>query len=263
MLNTINILDVSITNENKEKILEYFFDRLKTAKTKTFIITPNPEMLVYATKHLDYKDKLNSSTISLPDGVGLFFASAFMGKALKERITGVDFIKDLCLAAENNPLSMGFLGGKRGVAKRTAERLLRKYPYLNIVYASDEWNDKGFAWQINGKKSKKSMNTYNKRENQYKVSQDASIDILFVAYGIPKQEEWIYTNLSKLPAKAAMGVGGAFDYISGNIKRAPFILRFLGLEWLFRLLIQPWRWKRQLALLDFIKLIFKEKYKKI
>lgn len=85
------------------------------------------------------------------------------------------------------------------------------------------------------------------------------VDILFVAFGSPKQEIWIYENLDKLPVKVAIGVGGAFDFLSGKIKRAPFWIRKAGLEWLFRLINQPWRIKRQLALIKFVILILKEK----
>ena len=233
MVNETKILGVNITNEKKGKILEYFFSRLKNSKEKTFIITPNPEMLVYASKHLDYKNKLNSSTIALPDGAGLFFAGGMIGKSLKERITGVDFIEDLCLACKDKPLSMGFLGAENRVAKRTAECLKLRYPWINVVFAAEEWPEKSFT---------------------------DTMDILFVAFGVPKQEEWIYENLKNLPVKAMMGVGGAFDYISGNVRRAPFIVRYAGLEWLFRLIVQPWRWRRQLALIEFVFLVFKENF---
>lgn len=90
-----------------------------------------------------------------------------------------------------------------------------------------------------------------------------AIDILFVAFGAPKQEMWISKNLNKIPVKIAIGVGGAFDYISGKTLRAPGFIRNIGLEWLFRLIAQPWRIKRQLALLEFIWLVIKEKLKKI
>lgn len=263
MLNVISILGVNVTNEKEKKVLEYFFDRLKKTKEKTFIITPNPEMLVYSSKHLDYQNKLNNSTISLPDGVGLFFASGFMGKILKERIPGVDFIEKLCRASKEQPLSIGLLGGETGVAERTAERLLQKYPYLDVVFVASEWSERGFNWQL--QRETKPNDTQKNAESVFlrKVSRgSAAIDILFVAFGVPKQEEWIFENLDKIPVKAAMGVGGAFDFISGNVLRAPFILRFIGLEWLFRLITQPWRWKRQLALIEFIGLVFKEKFSK-
>ena len=86
-----------------------------------------------------------------------------------------------------------------------------------------------------------------------------SADILFVAFGSPKQEKWIYENLPKLDVTVAIGVGGSFDFISGKVKRAPVFIRNLGLEWLFRLIIQPWRVKRQIALLEFVILVLKEK----
>jgi len=239
MLKTLKILGVKITSESKEKILEYIFSRLKNPQKKTFIITPNPEMLVYASRHLDYQDKLNSAEVALPDGIGLFFASGFKGKQLRERITGIDFMEDICKKAWESPVSMGFLGGKQGVAERAADCLKRKYPWINIVFTGSEWPS-----------SKKIKIT------ELRTPASETIDILFVAYGVPKQEEWIVDNLEKLPVKAAMGVGGSFDYLSGAVSRAPYLVRFFGFEWLFRLIKQPWRWKRQLALLEFIYLVF-------
>lgn len=259
MLHKTKILQVNITNETEKIVLEYLFGRIKNSKKKIFIITPNPEMLVYASTHLDYQDKLNAADIALPDGIGLFFASGVMGDPLQERITGVDFLEKLCKQAREKPLSMGFLGGKDGVAKRAAERLLKIYPWLEIVFVAEEWSKEGYAVASSlpaaaGKGKNK--------QNASDQSQTTPIDILFVAYGVPKQEEWIYENLQSLPVKAAIGVGGAFDYLSGAVQRAPFIIRFLGFEWLFRLIVQPWRFRRQLALVTFISLVLKEKFSK-
>lgn len=89
------------------------------------------------------------------------------------------------------------------------------------------------------------------------------VDILFVAFGSPKQELWIAKNLKNIPATVSIGVGGAFDFVSGKVPRSPKILRKLGLEWLFRLIIQPWRIKRQLSLITFVFLVLKEKIKTI
>src|SRR6267154_1494677 len=104
MINKTAIIGVNVTNETEDKVLEYLFERLKKGKEKTFIITPNPEMLVYAKSNLAYQDKLNSADIALPDGVGLFFAGGFLGVPLKERITGVDFLEKLCQEAHEKPL---------------------------------------------------------------------------------------------------------------------------------------------------------------
>jgi len=102
----------------------------------------------------------------------------------------------------------------------------------------------------------KYYNTYNGYKN-YKDYK--KIDILFVAFGSPKQEEWITKNLETLPVHVVMGVGGAFDFVSGAVSRAPVWIRKIGLEWLFRLAVEPWRIKRQLALIEFILLVLKEK----
>ena len=258
MLRKTRILGVNITNESKGKVLEYLIERIKNPREKTFIITPNPEMLAYAGKHLDYQDKLNSADIVLPDGIGIFFASGILGDPLMERITGVDFIEILCKVSREKPLSMGFLGGKDGVAKRAFDCLKSKYPWLDVVFIAEEWGESGF---LNKKVVSKELVASKKLKDQTTNYQlPTTIDILFVAFGVPKQEEWIYENLPKIPVKAAMGVGGSFDYLSGNVKRAPFVVRFLGFEWLFRLIMQPWRWKRQLALIEFVQLVFKEKF---
>ncbi|HWY79893.1 MAG TPA: WecB/TagA/CpsF family glycosyltransferase, partial [Candidatus Sulfotelmatobacter sp.] len=246
-----------ITNERGNIILEYFLERLKNIKKKSFIITPNPEMLVYAHKDLAYQSKLNCADIALADGIGLFFAGSLMGEQLKERITGVDFIEKLCEMSREKPISMGFLGGRAGIAERTAECLLKKYPYLDIVFAGADWNDHGFDFKLRHTESKMKEEKLKKQ-----IKKVITIDILFVAYGVPKQEEWIYKNLQKLPVKAAMGVGGSFDFLSGTVRRAPFIIRYAGLEWLFRLIVQPWRWKRQLALIEFIFFVFKDYFAK-
>lgn len=259
MLDTIRLLGVTITSAAEKKILEYVVSALSHPSQKVFITTPNPEILVYAQSHPDYKDKLNSSQIALADGVGLVLGAWMMGKPIRERITGVDFMEKLCSEAQEKPMSMGFLGGRGGVAERAVERLVRKYPWLNVVFIGEEWDKAGFD---NGKvfSMKYLVSSKNEKIPNTRYQIPDTIDILFVAYGFPKQEEWIYEHLPKLPVKVAMGVGGAFDYLSGDVLRAPKLVRSLGLEWLFRLILQPWRWKRQLSLITFLFLILKERF---
>ena len=248
MLSKIKIVDVGITNESNDTILEYLLHRLKK-DSKFYIVTPNPELLGMAHKNKHYKSILNNAEISLADGSGLFMASIFLGKPLKQRIPGVDFLEFICKSVEDKPISIGFLGGGAGVAEKTAERLLNKYPRLDVVFVGSDWNDEGYRVAAKlGKSSKQDPNV--------------KIDLLFVAFGSPKQEEWIYKNLDHLPVKAAMGVGGAFDFIAGEVTRAPFILRYLWFEWLYRLIREPWRWHRQLALFTFIRLVLRERFGK-
>ncbi len=251
MLKTTQLLGVTITNETTENVLEYVYNHLKNGKNKLFITTPNPEILVYANSHQDYKRLLNQANLSLPDGVGVFIASGLLGNTLKERIPGVDFMEELINKSDGKAVSIGLLGAGRGIAKRTAECLKEKYPWVRIAFAGAEWPDDGFKI-----KDLRFKNTSEASSSQ------PQIDILFVAFGFPKQEEWISKNLERLPVKAAMGVGGAFDYISGNVPRAPYIIRAMGFEWLYRLIRQPWRFKRQLALFEFIWLVVKDRIRK-
>src|SRR5258708_301124 len=117
MLQKTMLLGVGITNEDENTILEYLLDGLKNDRKKLFIATPNPEILVYAHHHLDYKDKLNKADIALPDGIGVFLACGLLGNRLKERIPGIDFMEKICAKlneTNGKPVSIGLLGGRRG-----------------------------------------------------------------------------------------------------------------------------------------------------
>jgi N-acetylglucosaminyldiphosphoundecaprenol N-acetyl-beta-D-mannosaminyltransferase len=290
MLNKKNILGVSITDATKKEILEYIVKNLENFKEKSFLVTPNPEFLVLANKNIAFKNILNRADLALADGVGLMIAAKIMGKPLKERFAGVDLVKSLCEVVAEKPITVGFLGGRDGIAEMTAECLRKKHPKLKIGFVGEEWSsellghpphvaddaretfpspisnpsslserlpqtDRGSAFSSSASGRAPSLNT------KYKI-QNTVVDILFVAFGAPKQEFWINENLEKIPVKVAIGVGGAFDYISGKIPRAPGFIRNIGLEWLFRLVVQPWRIKRQLSLLEFAWLVAKEKLRK-
>jgi len=289
MIGKKNILGVNITNATKKEILEYIIENLENFKKKIFIVTPNPEFLVLANKNTVFKNILNSADLALVDGIGIMIAAKMMYKPLKERFTGVDFVKSLCETVSKKPITVGFLGGRDGVAESTAECLRKKYPRLRVVFAQEEWKNSVNArqprvsddarLQSSEDKSLSSASlsksrlqsgtppTFNSSESELprynnlamKQFNNQDIDILFVAYGAPKQEFWISENLEKIPVKIAVGVGGAFDYISGKVPRAPDVIRNIGLEWLFRLIVQPWRIKRQLALMEFIWLVLKER----
>ncbi len=231
-LPSTKILGTAITTAPKDQILEYIFNMLSKRDEKFYIVTPNPEILVKASASKDFQKILNGAAVSLPDGVGVLMAGRMLKKQIKTRITGVDFMLELCNEASKRGLSIGLLGGKGGVAERTAECLIKKYPGLRIVLTAEE----------------------------FPIGFTPHLDILFVAYGFPKQEEWIAKNLPNVKVTCAMGVGGAFDYISGKIPRAPKILRDMGAEWAYRLVRQPWRAKRQMALPVFVGKVLKEKF---
>lgn len=235
MLPKQKIFNIGITNAIEKEILEYIVESVERGDEKYYVVTPNPEILVYGTKHKDFKTILNNARLAFADGTGVMWAGRFMGKPFKERVTGTDFMLKLCNSIFEKPITVGFLGGRGGVAEKTVECLKSKYPTLKVAFIGEKWSQEGF------------------------ILESKFIDILFVAFGFPRQEEWMAKNLPNIPVKVAVGVGGAFDYISGKVPRAPLFIRNLGFEWLYRLICQPWRIKRQLALLEFVYLVLKEK----
>lgn len=198
---------------------------------KHYIVTPNPEIVVAAQKDPVFKKILNDADLSIPDGAGLKLS----GK-VKNTFAGTDFMERLVSLAAEKGFVTGFLGGSDEVAKKAAECLKQKYPGLKVAFA-----ESGGEVDKDGK--------------LLRLPKLLSTDILFVAFGHIKQEKWMAANLNSIPVKVAMGVGGAFDYLSGKVPRAPEWMRNLGFEWLFRLVVQPWRSGRQLALFEYLWLL--------
>lgn len=239
----VNILGVSVDNITMSEALDKVEQWLKK-DGKRYVVTPNPEFIMAAQKDEEFKEVLNNADLAIPDGVGLK-----IGSDIQSTIPGVDFLEELVKMSSKKGFTTGFLGGRDSVAKKAAECLQKKYPGLRVVFADDgpevDIMGNGVSSKYYGKKQEQKPIIH----NTYPISQ---VDILFVGFGQVKQEKWIAENLPNLPVKVAMGVGGSFDYLSGQVARAPKWMRKLGLEWLFRLIIQPWRIKRQLALIKFI-----------
>ena len=233
MKNKIYLLGVGFNDLTLNEVLEFIKKGLVKSEEKYYIVTPNPEILTISQKDKDYEKVLNGAKLALPDGIGVLVASKIVGKPLKEIIHGVDLTEMLCKEVSKQPITVGFLGAGPHVAELTAECLREKYPGLKINFTEEEWDFK----------------------KEYPKT-----DILFVAFGSPKQEFWIAENLEKLPVRVAIGVGGSFDFISGKVRRAPKWIQRLELEWLFRLILQPKRIRRQLRLIKFIFLVLKEKW---
>lgn len=242
----ISILGVSVSNTTKQKALEFIVKGLEQKTKKLMIFTPNPEIIMFAQKDIGFKNIFNKADLALADGVGVTWAAKILGKQLRARITGVDFMEGLCDEAAKRAFTVGLIGGGPKIAERTAECLRLRYPKLKIAFAESGWDQVEPEY----------------RETREKSTVDRSqwtVDILFVAFGFPKQERWIYEHIYSVPVQVAMGVGGSFDYLSGNVPRASSPLRRAGLEWLFRLIVQPWRLLRQLVIVGYVILVFKER----
>ncbi len=233
----INIGGVFLNNLTKEELVECVEEFLNGDRQHYFV-TPNPEFVVYAQKDNGFKEILNNAEISLPDGVGLVIASVMKYHKRIKRLPGTDVVEFLIQKLAPLKARTVFFGGLDDVALRAAEKMRKKYGNENIFGFSD-------------RTSNETINSANPQ-------------IIFVGVGSPKQERWIAENMEKIPSgKIFMGVGGAFDFISGKVKRAPRIVREMGLEWLFRLILQPFRWKRAIrATFVFMAVALKDVFQK-
>jgi N-acetylglucosaminyldiphosphoundecaprenol N-acetyl-beta-D-mannosaminyltransferase len=237
------ILGVRADNVNYDQALS-LIEGFVVSGTPHQVVTVNPEFIVAAQYDHDFCGIINASSLALPDGVGLLRAARFLGRPLQERVTGTDTVQRLAALAAQKGYSLFLLGAAPGVAVATAARLCETYPGLRIVgtHAGSP--------------------ALEEEDEIVKMIQKAKPDILLVAYGAPQQDKWIARNLQRLEVPVAMGVGGAFDFISGRTKRAPRWVQRLGLEWLHRLLREPWRWRRMLALPRFVWLVMWERLAK-
>jgi N-acetylglucosaminyldiphosphoundecaprenol N-acetyl-beta-D-mannosaminyltransferase len=198
------------------------------------ITTVNPEFIMTAQRDAAFRAVINGCALALPDGIGVWWASRRLGRPLPERVPGVDLVLRLAQRSAARGYRLYLLGAMPGVAERAAARLQARYP--GVVIAGT------FAG-------------FPRREDEADLVariRASRPDILFVAFGAPAQDHWIARNREALGVPVAIGVGGAFDYIAGVRPLAPRWLRRLGLEWLHRLITQPWRWRRMLALPRFV-----------
>lgn len=194
------------------------------------VVTPGPEFLMTSQHHQRFADVLRRADLSLPDGMGVIFASKILGQTGLRRVPGMDFLDGLLRAAASGGLEVFMYGAMPGVAEAAAKRLTKQYAGLKIVGV-----ESGFRGWI---RVPESFVTWRIRRSRAAV--------LLVALGAPEQELWIDRNRYQLGSvRVAMGVGGAFDFWSGLVARAPKLMQRFGLEWAWRLLQQPHRrWRR-------------------
>lgn len=203
------------------------------------VCTVNPEFIMIAQRDPIFFNILRRAAICVPDGIGLLWASRRLGAPIPQRVTGSDGVPLIARHAAENGWKIFFLGAAEGIAERAAKALCREYPRLIVAGAHGG-----------------SPAAAEEDEIVARVK-DSGADILFVAYGAPEQDKWIARNLPRLNVAMAMGVGGSLDFIAGVVPRAPAWMRDRGLEWLYRLLRQPWRLQRMLRLPLFVIAIWR------
>ncbi len=224
------------------------------------IATPNPEQIVQAQRDSAFKKTLQEFELFLPDGQGIIWASKILGKPLEERLTGIDILSELLKVIKKEGLTVLIVGGKDLVV---SEKFPPKadQPRAGQV-ASDQTNERFTRIEVQNTQLYwyRDFDKQNALDTTNVLSwiEQNHPEIVFVALGAPHQEEWViaYRNmLQKAGVKVVMVVGGAFDVLTGKMHRAPELIQKLGFEWSWRLLQQPWRWRRQLRLVEFVQLV--------
>ena len=197
------------------------------------VFTVNPEFVMAARSDPGFLQALAESDLNLVDGAGLLAAARLCGRRRPQRLPGVDLIPELCRICAAGGHSVYLLGGRSGAAAQAAENLVRDHPGLAVAGTAEPGDPESQA------------------EAVCRAVRSSGARLLLVAFGTPRQELWISAHKDRTGARVLVGVGGSFDLISGRVRRAPRILRRTGLEWLYRLVREPWRWRRQLVLPQF------------
>ena len=256
-LNYWEIFDIRLFSRGTSEVLNTIDGWLAAKAKKKWLATINPEFVMKSIKDSSFKELLTKTDLNVVDGVGLIWAKELgvrslmldrrnfikkiligvkvggeilRGKHREGLVTGVDLMEELIKLAEKKKYKVFFLGGFNNRAEKTMKHFEGLKVDMDFCQGEPEFKNEEVLEKI----------------NKFKP------DILFVAYGMKKQEEWIYQNLNKLDIGVVMGVGRSFDYYSGDLKRAPKMWRKMGTEWLYSLIKEPKRFKRQLELPKFV-----------
>ncbi len=238
-MSRVRILGVAVDAVTEADAVEWVAQAVLDGRPRQ-VVTVNPEFVMRAQRDRSFAAVLATADLCLPDGAGLLWAARRLGTSLPVRVAGVDFIRALAARGALAGWRFFFLGARPGVAEAAAQALLREQPALTVVgtLAGDPRPEHDAVTTA--------------------AVAAARADVLLVAYGAPAQDLWIARNLHRSGAGVAVGVGGAFDFLSGRVRRAPGWMQAHGLEWSHRLVQQPWRWRRMLALPRFVLRVLAE-----
>ncbi|WP_088104294.1 WecB/TagA/CpsF family glycosyltransferase [Halalkalibacter urbisdiaboli] len=237
----VSVLGVDFLHTTMNEMVARLAKHLEQ-EDKTFVVTANPEIVLYAEEDEDYRGYLKKATYITADGIGVVKAAAMLGTPLPERVTGFDMFMELLALANERQYSIYLLGAKDEVLQKTIAEIERQFPQVNIAgshHGYFDWEDPSIENEI----------------------QAAKPDMVFLALGFPRQEKWIAEKMDSFEKGLFMGIGGSFDVLAGEVKRAPVFWQKIHLEWFYRLVKQPSRWRRMLALPIFAGKVWREKRK--
>lgn len=230
-LERVNICGVKIDPYSFDEVVERIVDHALAGKEPQYVVTPNAMHILTLTKDADFREIYRRAFFVVPDGVSLLWAAKFLNTPLKGRVNGTDLFEKLCAVASETGLKVFLLGGRPGAAEKVKKILKSRYPSLKIV--GTHCPPYNFESQI------AELEVINSKIKA------AHPDLLFVGLGAPKQEKWIAANYQQLGVPISVGIGVSFELVAHMVKRAPIWMQKIGLEWLFRLIVEPKRlWKR-------------------
>lgn len=237
---TVSIYGIPFSKLNMEETVGYLTEAIEE-KRQTHVITANPIMIMAALDNPGYAQMMQRADIIVPDGAGVVWAAKYIGEPVAERVAGIELMQRLMEQGEKRKWKAYLLGTTQEVIEAAAEKLQLQYPQVRIV----GWRNGFFGSEQD--------------EEVVEAIREAAPDLLFVARGADTQEPWIVKYRQHLGVPLIMGVGGSFDVISGRLKRAPVFFQRLRLEWFYRLLQEPKRYKRMLALPKFVVKVLRDK----
>ncbi len=233
MRKTVDILDIPVDALTMKQAVEKAGVFISEGGIHT-IYTPNAEIMMAAQRDQELKAILKRADMLTADGAGVVLASKLLRRRVPEKVSGIDLVREVFKAYAANGLKCYLFGAKPGVAQEAADKIKMEYPGLVIVGYHD-----GYFTEADDEEIVNDINS-------------SSPDILLVALGAPKQEQWISSHLDRLDARICIGVGGTIDILSGRVQLSPDFFRRHGLEWLHRLYKEPRRARRMLDLPRFM-----------
>lgn len=223
------MIDVVTMKEAVEAVKQFILQ-----KKSRLVVTPNPEIIMMANKDEQLARIINNADLVVPDGAGVVWAARYQGDVMPERVAGYDLVQNLLIEAMSEKYKIYLFGGAPGIAEKAKKMAEERYPGVQIVGTCNGFFTKQDESEI---------------VNDIKACQP---DVLLVALGVPRQEKWLEEYKEELKVPVSIGVGGTFDVMAGVVKRAPLWMQRSNLEWLFRLLSEPKRAIRMLALPHFV-----------
>ncbi|MBS4174181.1 WecB/TagA/CpsF family glycosyltransferase [Bacillus sp. FJAT-49736] len=235
------IFGIPIIHTDHKSFINTLENRIKS-EHKSFVVTANPEIVMKANQEKEYAEYLKRADFITADGIGIVIASKILNQPLPGRVSGTDMMVDLLERANDHQYRVYFLGAQPDVLELFLENVHKQFPKVEIVGSHNgffDWNDNTIKEEI----------------------QSLKPDLVFVALGVPRQEKWIAENYDSFQKGVFMGVGGSFDVVAGVVKRAPKAWQKMNLEWLYRLIHQPSRWKRMLVIPVFLFKVIGQKFR--